>query len=263
MGERLKTLFKFIRISVIWCLIAYLFYYYVVLQVDLVADFNLLLSVSLIGICFSFLFSSAEMALAACGPKQMEEIQEMVKQYNDFTYVLEKKDGTTDFQYSQFESQRKRWISVHEIMSNSGKYNAGIVVGNNIANVAVAAILPVALYANKIKILEFQFSENYYFKKFFDYEVDSFPMAGTEALTFFSVLLAIIIFGELLPKQFAINRPTKYVTNLRYFIIITNYLLGWLGRGLSTITFPFVTLNKMIAYLISFLSDLKTFISQR
>jgi len=217
------------RIGLGWIVLAYFGYYLVIQQFSIVIDPLLLGLVLFIGIAASFIFSSSEMALAECGSSQIETLEKESIELTKFINGLADKELR-----KKYNAERIRIQEMQEIIENATDYNPSIVIGNNIANVAVTSFVPLALGGSSLEsrpapitniekqILEFFGSE-------------SFPIGGEGLFTFFSVTVLIIIFGEIIPKRLAINNPMTFVKFFRIIIKWSKLLLGWLGYSLVAV----------------------------
>lgn len=234
-------IFSLFKVTIGWAIVSYLVYYYVVLQSGLIASVWLMAVVTIVGLAFSFLFSSTEMALAECTQEDFRKLELRAKEIEN-----EAKKNSTSFNEVYYRREVKKLLKVKEIYNNSAAYNPAIVVGNNVANVAVATMLPMALTSEPPQdgSIKFVFGEEGVLS-FIGLPVYGMPFPGTETLTFFSVLLLIIIFGEIIPKRLAQNDPLRFIETFYRAYVVSKFMFGWLGDAFAALLHPINLIRKI------------------
>ncbi len=199
-----------LKIAPGWLAIGVLFYIYVFRQLGLIDNLWVLSTVVFIGMLFSFLCSSVEMAIASLGQEELTTLQREADGINERRGEMQQVD---------FIRAQMRVLGALQIYYEAERLNAPIVICNNVANVVVAAFLPFALTrAAAPPIVAELFGMTL-----------PVPGGGTEALTFFVTLLFIVIVGEIVPKRLGMNYSLWFVRKLRWFIQLINLTFGWLG----------------------------------
>ena len=194
----------------------FLLYAYVIGQTDLIARLDVLLAVIAIGMLFSFLCSSIEMAIASLGQEELQQLQHEADALAGQKAAMKEPD---------YIRAQLRVLGALQIYYEAEKLNSPIVICNNIANVVVASFLPFALKAATtppaaVNVFGWTMSP---------------PGAGTEALTFFLTLVFIVIVGEIIPKRLGMNYSLWFVRKLSWLIRLINVLFGWLGASFVSV----------------------------
>lgn len=201
-----KALCKHFLAIIGWILIGALFYKFVYEQLYLIENFVVLSVIGVLGLLFSFMFSCSEMAITTFDENELRQLSEELENKD----LSEKKSRTA----------HKKNVQLMDIYFEKDTYIPAIVIGNNIANVFLTALIPLAYDASKEVqelSLPLPFTDPTY--------ILEIPGAGTETLTLFSILLLIIIFGEILPKE--IGRKNS-LTLVRALLPVINITKIWL-----------------------------------
>ena len=145
--------------------------------------------------------------------------------------------GRSTFDKKIYIRELNKSLQLSEIIENSRDFNPSIVIGNNVANVAITAFVPLAMHEPRIGNIPLNQIESNIAALFGGEDVTSIPLNYSEGLfTFFSVTLIILIFGEIIPKRIASTNPLGVVVALRPIIILSRSIFGWLGTALASAT---------------------------
>jgi len=158
-----------------WLVIGLLLYVYVIKQADLIASPYILVAVISIGMLFSFVCSSIEMAIASLGQAELSELQQEADR------IAARRTEMDDLEYVKAQM---KVLNTLRIYYEAETLNAPIVICNNVANVIVAAFLPLALQASTQPTHWINIS-------LFGPPIP-IPGAGTETMTFFLTLFCIL-----------------------------------------------------------------------
>jgi CBS domain containing-hemolysin-like protein len=221
-ARRMAKMKYFLKIAPGWLAIGLLLYVYVIKQAELVANIYVLTTVISVGMLLSFVCSGIEMAIASLGQAELTQLQEEADQ------ITARQGQMARLEYI---NAQMRVLGTLQIYYEAERLNAPIVICNNVANVVVAAFLPLALKASTQAAHGIAVN-------FFGLTV-LFPGEGTEALTFFLTLFSIVVVGEIIPKRLGMIYSLWFVRKLGWVIRLINLLFGWLGAAfLSVVDIP-------------------------
>jgi CBS domain containing-hemolysin-like protein len=117
-------------------------YVYAYSQINLIADSTILLIVLIAGLVVSFLCAAAEMAIASLDQAELETLNVKNQALLEARRRMNQSDHAQQLDYIK---RHRQILQIMEIYYSANALNAPIVIFNNIANILIASLLPVAL----------------------------------------------------------------------------------------------------------------------
>lgn len=211
-----------------WSFIFALIYLYVIKQRALVHDWGSLSGIIVVGAVLGFLFSCLEASLLSA---QKSDLEAEIDQSN-----TAHRDGKIDQQ--TYSKLRSKYDKHRELLERRDFHVAPLVIFSNLAGMAVAAFIPIALVSTtgsiKPIIIDFSFLPSL---PGYVWIPITIPGEGTKTLTLCSSALALIIFGKILPKKYGAHpkRNLVIVKRWSWLIKLLSFCSGWLGVAVNAI----------------------------